>query len=723
METYSIRPAGRLILTIGRDLIQDEIAALMELVKNAYDADSPDVIVTILKNYEGSPLTINVEDHGSGMSKEDIINKWLVPSTDSKEKANISPNGRKMQGRKGIGRYAASLLGDRILLDTTDKTGNTTKLCLDWKEFEEAKYLEDVHVYLESEKTEKRNGTKITILGSDEDRDKWNGKFLKKLQSQLSKMLTPRKDYSSDNFRIFVNSNIHVDDGAIDYEIDLPVCDEIRPIPFADYYDYRIYGDVNSDGSYSVLYDNQRAEYKEPEKISGKFEIKDNKSCGNLKIDIRVYDRETDAIRDLIKRGPNISDGRYLSVTETKKLLDDIVGIGVYRNNFRIRPLGDPENDWLTLNASRVQNPSMRIGSNQVLGYVEIESEENSGLEEKSARDGLKSNESYETLKLIVREILKLLEERRFSYRRSIDKKDKPGVSVPSSKIDDFCDSTKLKSDVHTILEKSGASEGTIGMIDKAISDEESKRTEQAEIIKRLIAMYEGQATLGKIMAVVMHEGRNSLSCFKNDIPNLKFRIEQELKSSSEENRNLIWAISDRIVASSDNLSMLFKKLSPLASKRPNKASNINVKKAISNSLSVFESEFKDSKVDIEFKCDSDVFIEGWESDIFCIITNLVDNSIYWMNKAESNDKTIRITVNSDSNNRVFLDYMDTGPGIDPINLKDNMIFEPQFTTKIDGMGIGLPIAGESAYRLGMTLEAVENDGGAHFMLVRRDIE
>ena len=41
--TYTIRPAGRHILTIGRDLIQDPYAAVIELVKNAYDADSPDV--------------------------------------------------------------------------------------------------------------------------------------------------------------------------------------------------------------------------------------------------------------------------------------------------------------------------------------------------------------------------------------------------------------------------------------------------------------------------------------------------------------------------------------------------------------------------------------------------------------------------------------------------------------------------------------------------------
>ena len=48
-EAHKIRPAGRLILTIGRDLIQDIHAAVVELVKNAYDADSPDVSIRIQK--------------------------------------------------------------------------------------------------------------------------------------------------------------------------------------------------------------------------------------------------------------------------------------------------------------------------------------------------------------------------------------------------------------------------------------------------------------------------------------------------------------------------------------------------------------------------------------------------------------------------------------------------------------------------------------------------
>ena len=86
---------------------------------------------------------------------------------------------------------------------------------------------------------------------------------------------------------------------------------------------------------------------------------------------------------------------------------------------FRIRPLGDPDFDWLKLNEQRVQNPSLRIGSNQVIGIVQIQSDEESGLIEKSARDGLRENQSFDRLKEITTGVIGELESRRFQYRKA----------------------------------------------------------------------------------------------------------------------------------------------------------------------------------------------------------------------------------------------------------------------------------------------------------------
>ena len=95
---YKIRPAGRHLFTIGKDLIKDPQAAIIELVKNAYDADSSsvDIFFEILENRD--KILIKIKDFGHGMTKDDVLKKWLVPSTNNKEKQKKSPNGRIMQG-------------------------------------------------------------------------------------------------------------------------------------------------------------------------------------------------------------------------------------------------------------------------------------------------------------------------------------------------------------------------------------------------------------------------------------------------------------------------------------------------------------------------------------------------------------------------------------------------------------------------------------------------
>ena len=124
---HKIRPAGRHILTIGRDLIQNAHAAVLELVKNAYDADSPDVDIRFRISRDRESHYISIIDHGHGMTRDDVINKWLVPSTSDKLIRRDSPSGRVMQGRKGMGLYAASVLGRDLLLETVTPEGERSE--------------------------------------------------------------------------------------------------------------------------------------------------------------------------------------------------------------------------------------------------------------------------------------------------------------------------------------------------------------------------------------------------------------------------------------------------------------------------------------------------------------------------------------------------------------------------------------------------------------------
>ena len=112
--------AARTVLLLGRESISSPVVAVLELVKNAYDADANSVIVRFHKasTPEG---TIEVSDDGHGMSWEDIKTKWMVIGTDNKQREPISPGGRIRVGEKGIGRFALDRLASQVVLETTPK--------------------------------------------------------------------------------------------------------------------------------------------------------------------------------------------------------------------------------------------------------------------------------------------------------------------------------------------------------------------------------------------------------------------------------------------------------------------------------------------------------------------------------------------------------------------------------------------------------------------------
>ena len=353
---FSIRPAGRHLITIGEELIQDPCAAVIELVKNAYDADSKDAIITF-ENNGNNTLSISIEDHGNGMTTEDIVNKWLVPSTSNKRENRESPNGRIMQGRKGIGRFAAGILGDSFEMQTVH-SGVLSSVSINWKELSQYEYLDQARVNVTSCRVQQSNGTTIRIIASELSASYWTEQNINTLRFELKRLISP---YEEDNkFEIYLHL-ININEKDVDNGLE-----KIEPYEILDYYDYRISGTVHENGIGLLTYETQKIKNAIPENINFSF-LQGATECGTLTFDIRVYDRDKDAIDALIDRGlKDPKTGQYVSKNRARMLIDDVNGIGVYRNGFRIRPLGNADFDWLKLNEDRVQNPSLRIGSNQV---------------------------------------------------------------------------------------------------------------------------------------------------------------------------------------------------------------------------------------------------------------------------------------------------------------------------------------------------------------------
>lgn len=730
---YKIRPAGRHIITIGRDLIKDKYAAIVELVKNAYDADSKSCTISLLpfenviieKDIETikKGIKVIVKDEGHGMSFETVTDKWMVPSTDDKLNRKISPNGRIMQGKKGIGRYSASMIGDDMVLQTIDKSGDLTTLYLIWEHFETAKYLNDVDVLIENFKTAKPSGTEIIVVGDEKHLSEWDTKQLQNLKFELKKLIPPieKEDNSASNE--IDEFKIKLVLGAFSYEGYSNVSENIEPYPLLDLFDYRISGTVSKEGLANLKFENNRVK-NSPIEVLNSFKVLLNQEkneerqsyCGEIKIDFRVFDRDASSIDGLIERGlKDPITGQYVGKREARIILDTFNGIGVYRNGFRLRPLGDPGYDWLSLDNERVQNPSLRVGCDQVIGFIHIESEDKSGLEEKSARDGIKETAEYFGLKEIVKQVLKELENRRFAYRQSVGLgRSNRDINEKIKTLYNFKD---LQEKINNELDTLGIGKDKRGKINQLITEKEEKNNKIADELKQVIALYQGHATIGKIVNVVLHEGRKPLGYFKNQIPLISEWRDELAKSFSQE---LFDKILNRLTIIDEQGKIfikLFAKLDPLSSKKRDRKKDFNIRQIIENVKDVFLSELNSQNIEVLVDCDINLTVFGWKEDFYIVLTNLVDNSIYWLQNNQEGTKKISLKV-YEEDDLLIIEYRDTGPGIEKQLVESEIIFEPEFSNKTGGgTGLGLAIAGEAIDRNDGILKAIYSETGAFFKI------
>ncbi|HMK58887.1 MAG TPA: ATP-binding protein, partial [Nitrososphaeraceae archaeon] len=152
MKLISIKnyfqPRARLLLQLGDKLIKNENIALLELIKNSYDADSRKVIVKLENVTDKQKGRITIIDDGSGMDIKIIEDAWLEPGSDYKEQLFLKRVRTKKYkrlpiGEKGIGRFGVHKLGNKIELISKMEGKNEIVVKIDWTQFAQNKYLKD----------------------------------------------------------------------------------------------------------------------------------------------------------------------------------------------------------------------------------------------------------------------------------------------------------------------------------------------------------------------------------------------------------------------------------------------------------------------------------------------------------------------------------------------------------------------------------------------------
>jgi len=161
----------------------------------------------------------------------------------------------------------------------------------------------------------------------------------------------------------------------------------------------------------------------------------------------------------------------------------------------------------------------------------------------------------------------------------------------------------------------------------------------------------------------------------------------------------------------------LFSKLDPLSAKKRDRKKEFFVRTVIENVRDVFLSELVAQDIQFNIICEDNLKAYGWKEDFYITFTNLVDNSLYWLNVKSRGKKKIEFHVYEEDES-LIIDYRDNGPGIAKDLIESEQIFEPEFSNKTGGgTGLGLAIAGEAIGRNDGELKAIYSENGAFFKI------
>ena len=317
-----------------------------------------------------------------------------------------------------------------------------------------------------------------------------------------------------------------------------------------------------------------------------------------------------------------------IGVREARKLLDSISGVAIYREGFRVRPYGDSENDWLTLDAKRVQNPTMKIGRNQIAGIVSVDDEESSHLIERSSREGLEENGSFRRLQSLIATLLaEIVEPRRRQFRinAGLDAREESGFREVYRKVQMGWSKLLLAKIPEPDREEAEA----------LVARESDRLTAYLKRLEERQAQLEAQVTLGLIIGEVMHQGNTPLAFLETETARLERWWPHLLDSTTEaeEDRAEIPRLLNGMGASSEKLRILFNALSPLSGARRGEPKPYDAATVVEQTHYLFKTRME--KLEYLLRADvpdnSGRKIFGYPDDLATAVTNLIDNSIYWL--------------------------------------------------------------------------------------------
>lgn len=729
------RPYARLLTMLSNQLIKNNTIALTELAKNSYDADASWVQVRIgnMQNFgkdglnENAKPFVEIEDDGDGMSFETVRDHWMNPASPNKFIKRGTETTRKrriIQGEKGIGRYAVFQIGKKVEIYTRErvgenKGGDEINLVTDLSEYDEdilsrktsspvAKplffdqlsskyYIRDAprrilpeKIRIESQVEKRKNhGTFIRITNLNYE---WTLPEVERIRTVLSRLQSPfrRKD--------FAVSIVFNDDEVFtftEYKID-DVLEEAL---------LKMVGSVDENGicNYSV------------NGFNGEINL-----IADLKEDWVKENREHFTIDDEgATRKPRCGPFgftyylyRPLSTIADKKLADYIRGhrIYIYRDDIRVYPYGDRDNDWLRLDIYRgTVKAGYYLSNDQLIGYVNISTAGNPSLRDKTNREGLlEQGTAYEDLRLLNLSALNFLNK---EYRKSLEvvapkkhrKERTSNLFLQTEAVD------KRINDLGRYLKKSKDKEGKHLL--NGLTEEYYR---ERNIYRKQIEIVEDLAGVGIAVDATSHDLMLVMDRAVERVDEI-----QTLANAHEIDQERLKDKVDALTGQLSFMRSLLTGIQPLFRSSRRRKKELKISNIIETVKRYYVAPIKKIKADVAIReVGSPLIVPSSEGVLLQLFINLMDNSVYWLKASGVDKPKIEMLIDGDGG---YVIFADNGPGVRKEDI--DYIFEPFFTTKgMQGRGLGLYIARQLTDRYEYDLYYLEDKSkqiltGANFKI------
>jgi signal transduction histidine kinase len=733
--------SARTARLIGQENFANAKGAIIELVKNSYDADAS-VCVIIIDPVNDS---IRILDNGDGMTEQIIRNHWMTIGTDDK-KINFRTKSRVKTGAKGIGRFALDRLGKSSIMVTKTLESESLVWDVDWNQFENTgAVISDIKATLQvgnssfmEELIEIQNFSGVkepfvelwteekgTLISIDNLKDTWDEKATQSLYSNLEILVPPLE---TNIFQVFLFSTLEADK----YGKVLPtLCDD---------YDYKITTTVSEDQSVKIQVFRNELNFGDLKRIGFFEKSKLNQPQYQLEVfEKGVFDmptkletliagfKDVDKNNNLSKIGAfsfsfyfmkrgggqekdeDITKYPYKSVNYSNRTnwLDKFGGIKIFRDNFRVRPYGETKSssfDWLDLGKRALSNPTVtrpgyRVRPQQVYGIVNISRIDNINFEDKSSREGLQENDAFSLFKEIIKAIIEIFENDRNQIMMTLKKiyDDTNKKRKAQEEAEKIIKNKKASNAAPTPTEASAEKETLISAIEAYKEDIEELQDEQ-KILRVL-------ASAGLIVTSFAHEFRNHTDSILPRTQELKDVLLQVIDI---EKLKQLPEFFDPYIMLSDMRKQDERLKSwldfSISSVRKDKRTRriINMVTYIEGLEKIWSSLLsrRNIKLTIDKWKFTEVNFKGHEIDLDGIFNNLITNSVDAYKRPDAGDvREIKLSFsfNPLEPNGISVVYQDFGPGLLAEISDPNKIFQPFFTTKRDdktgekiGTGLGM---------------------------------